>query len=199
MLTQLTQNLAQGFCDLLLAVPRLAGWLYALFSAESNASAARPAYNDFVSYLEAKGLHQPFEAALVGIADIKASAPEIISNNKSLEVTSHAEDFLQYVNLKAAAPNYPLDSFSIDFAMFGKSSSLFFMFLSAVLLIWTAGAFYRPIWRMTYQSINKFTSTLGKLASWFGLLMVLMQIMIIFLQQVFRSNGFPLSFWHRAD
>ena len=193
MLTQLTKNLAQGLLDLLSAVPTLAGWLYALFTAESNASAARPAYNDFVSYLETKGLHQTFEAALVGIADIKASAPEIISNDMSSQVAIHSEDFLQYVNLKAAAPDYPLDSFSIDFAMFGKSSSLFFMFLSAVLLIWTAGAFYRPIWRVTYQSINKFTSTLGKLASWFGLLMVLMQVMIIFLQQVFRSNGFPLS------
>ena len=40
-----------------------------------------------------------------------------ILNNKDL--------FLDYVSAKAASPDYPLDRFSIDFAMFGKSSEFF--------------------------------------------------------------------------
>ena len=49
--------------------------------------------------------------------------------------------------------------------------------------------------KSVYPKINNFNSNLGKVACWFALIMAIMQIMIIFLQQVFRANGFPLAFF----
>ena len=69
------------------------------------------------------------------------------------------------------------------------------MVLAAVLFVWISGFFFKSVWRYSYKAINEFNTNLGKIASWFALIMAIMQIMIIFLQQVFRTNGFPLAFF----
>ena len=190
---QILASIAQGFIDLLLAIPRFVLWLYNLFKAESIALEARPALVKMESELSESGLLKSFKAALKGVANIQEDAAIIVQNSDSNAILNNEALFLEYVRLKASAPEFPLDPYSIDFAMFGKSPDLLFMVLSLVLFLWAGGFFFRPIWRNCYTSINWFNSNLGKTAAWFGLFMAIMQIMIIFLQQVFRANGFPFA------
>ena len=102
---------------------------------------------------------------------------------------------LEYARLKALAVEFPADDYIVNALIFGKSSDFFFMFFALVLTLLIAGLFYRPVLRSVAGGIDRFNGTLGKLASWFVLFMAFQQIMIIFLQQVFRSNGLPISFF----
>ena len=192
---QLIVSLLNGFLDIILAIPRLVLWIHELFLAKHKAENARPALVSLETELKNNGLLKDFNNELKGIANIKLEAPVILENSKNDKILNNKDLFLEYISAKAASPDYPLDPFSIDFAMFGKSSEFLFMILAAVLFVWVAGFFFKSVWRYSYKAINQFNSNLGKLASWFALIMAIMQIMIIFLQQVFRTNGFPLAFF----
>ena len=182
-----------GFIDLFLALPRLIIWLSQLLTAESKAAENRPQLLEFEKELSEEGLLKTFQSSLKGIANIQNEARNLVEQSDLESIVNNEALFLKYVELKVAAPEFPLDPFSIDLAMFGKSSDLLFMVISAVLFFWIGGFFFRPLWRASYSGINTFNSTLGKLAAWFGLFIAIMQIMIIFLQQVFRANGFPFA------
>ena len=69
------------------------------------------------------------------------------------------------------------------------------MLFALVIALLIGGLIYRPILRGVASGVNSFNGTLGKLAAWFALLMAFQQIMIIFLQQVFRANGLPIAFF----
>ena len=191
--TQVLVLIIQGFIDLVLAIPRLMLWLFDLLQAESKAAEARPSLLKIEQQLSEAGLLKEFQSSLEGIADIEREAAKVVESSDIESISNNKELFLEYASLKVAAPDFPLDSFSIDFAMFGKSSDLLFMVISAILFLWIGGFFFRPLWRSSYKGINTFNSTIGKLAAWFGLFIAIMQIMIIFLQQVFRANGFPFA------
>ena len=186
-------SIFNGFIDLFLALPRLMIWLFQLLKAESKAAENRPQLLEFEKELSEEGLLKTFQSSLKGIANIQNEARNLVEQSDLESIVNNEALFLKYVELKVAAPEFPLDPFSIDLAMFGKSSDLLFMVISAVLFFWIGGLFFRPLWRVSYSSINTFNSTLGKLAAWFGLFIAIMQIMIIFLQQVFRANGFPFA------
>ena len=168
-------------------------WLFQLIKAESKAAESRPQLLEFEKELSEEGLLKTFQSSLKGIANIQNEARNLVEQSDLESIVNNEALFLKYVELKVAAPEFPLDPFSIDLAMFGKSSDLLFMVISAVLFFWIGGFFFRPLWRASYSGINTFNSTLGKLAAWFGLFIAIMQIMIIFLQQVFRANGFPFA------
>ncbi|MAI97203.1 MAG: hypothetical protein CML37_00700 [Rhodobacteraceae bacterium] len=186
-------SIFNGFIDLFLALPRLMIWLFQLIKAESKAAESRPQLLEFEKELSEEGLLKTFQSSLKGIANIQNEARNLVEQSDLESIVNNEALFLKYVELKVAAPEFPLDPFSIDLAMFGKSSDLLFMVISAVLFFWIGGFFFRPLWRASYSGINTFNSTLGKLAAWFGLFIAIMQIMIIFLQQVFRANGFPFA------
>ena len=192
---QILASILNGLLDIILAIPRLIYWVYELLTATSKAEIARPALVSIEEDLKNNGLLKDFTNELKSVADIKLEAPIILANTKNDNILNNKDLFLEYVSAKAASPNYPLDRFSIDFAMFGKSSEFLFMVLAAVLFIWICGFFFKSVWRYSYKAINEFNTNLGKIASWFALIMAIMQIMIIFLQQVFRTNGFPLAFF----
>ena len=185
----------QGFLDIILAIPRLIHWLNGLFTASLNSESSRPALELLENELKNDGLLKIFQKELKGIADISSEAQNILVNTKNADIINNKELFIEYITAKVASPEYPLDKYSIDFAMFGKSPEFLFMVISAVLFLWIGGFFFKPLWRYSYTKINNFNSNLGKLASWFALIMAIMQIMIIFLQQVFRANGFPFAFF----
>ena len=197
--TQILVLIIQGFIDLVLAIPRLMIWLFELFQAESKATQARPSLLEIEKQLSEAGLLKEFQTSLKGIPDIEIAAEKVLQSSGLESISNNKELFLEYVRLKVAAPDFPLDPFSIDFAMFGKSSDLLFMVIATILFLWVGGFFFRPLWRSCYKGINTFNSTIGKLAAWFGLFIAIMQIMIIFLQQVFRANGFPFAIFGVVD
>jgi len=192
---QILTSLLYGLLDIILAIPRLVLWFYELFSANAKAESARPALVLIEEELKNNGLLKDFNNELKGVVNLKNEVPIILENSKNDNISNNKDLFIDYVSAKAASPDYPLDQFSIDFAMFGKSSEFLFMVLAAVLFVWIGGFFFKSVWRYSYTAINQFNTNLGKIASWFALIMAIMQIMIIFLQQVFRANGFPLAFF----
>ena len=125
--TQVLGLIIQGFIDLVFAIPRLVLWLFELFQAESKAAEARPSLLQIENQLSEAGLLKEFQSSLKGIADIKTEAGKVVESSGLEGISNNKELFLEYVSRKVAAPDFPLDSFSIDFAMFGKSSDLLFM------------------------------------------------------------------------
>lgn len=92
------------------------------------------------------------------------------------------------------------------FVYYGASVELFFLFIATFLGVFIAGLFNREfLWRVV-GGLEGFSNTIGRIAAWAGLLMVLQQIMVIFLQSIFRVSdigigpagiGFerPLGWW----
>jgi TRAP-type mannitol/chloroaromatic compound transport system permease small subunit len=84
------------------------------------------------------------------------------------------------------------------FIYYGASVEFFFVAL-AIFLVFTAVGLYsnRIMWAYV-RGLEGFANTVGRIAAWAGLLMVLQQIVIIFMQRVFAvaeiSIGFGASF-----
>ena len=91
------------------------------------------------------------------------------------------------------------------FVYYGASQELFFVFLAIALTFIIAGFIWRGfMWGMV-RGLEGFANVIGRTAAWAGLLMVLQQILIIFMQRVFAvseislgfgmSFSFPVSWW----
>ncbi|MDG1155686.1 MAG: C4-dicarboxylate ABC transporter permease, partial [Paracoccaceae bacterium] len=84
------------------------------------------------------------------------------------------------------------------FIYYGASIELFFA-LSVTLVFYTALAiFYRPLMWKTVSALETLANTTGRFFAWAGLIMVLIQIVIIFIQRIFAVSeitiGFGLAF-----
>jgi TRAP-type mannitol/chloroaromatic compound transport system permease small subunit len=80
------------------------------------------------------------------------------------------------------------------FIYFGASAELFFLFLLIFFLL-TALGLARPaaMWAMIRAS-EAFQNATGRLFAWVGLIMVIQQIVIIFMQRVFGASQISLGF-----
>lgn len=86
------------------------------------------------------------------------------------------------------------------FVYYGGSQELFFAFLVITLSVILAGMIYnRFLWGVV-RTLEGFANTVGRVAAWAGLLMVLQQIIIVFMQRIFTRPdisfgfGIPLQF-----
>ena len=71
---------------------------------------------------------------------------------------------------------------------YGASVELFFVFFNTVALIFIIGLFRRQFLWGVVIGLESFANIVGRAAAWAGLLMVLQQIMVVFLQSVFRAS-----------
>lgn len=69
---------------------------------------------------------------------------------------------------------------------YGGSTTFFFAVLDLFLLIFLLGIIVRPFLWGVVRGLEGFANAVGRFFAWAGLLMVLQQIMIIFLQRIFR-------------
>ncbi|MCU9837593.1 C4-dicarboxylate ABC transporter permease [Ruegeria sp. WL0004] len=86
------------------------------------------------------------------------------------------------------------------FVYYGGSVEFFFVVFTFVLILTAVGMFYRNfMWGMV-RVLEGFANTVGRFFAWAGLLMVLQQIIIVFIQRVFARPdlsfglGIPISF-----
>ena len=70
----------------------------------------------------------------------------------------------------------------------GKSQNFFFMMVALVVLLVAAGIWKRRFLRRTVYSLEMFNGTLGRTAAWFTIIMMLQQVLIIAMGQIFRGN-----------
>ncbi len=75
----------------------------------------------------------------------------------------------------------------------GMSPEFLYMVLSAVLLLLLLSLFNRRFLKATVLSLESFNRRTGQLASWFVLLLMMQQVMIIIMGQVFRGNELLFS------
>jgi TRAP-type mannitol/chloroaromatic compound transport system permease small subunit len=82
------------------------------------------------------------------------------------------------------------------FIYYGASKELFFAIFAALLVLTVIGLIRKPVMWAVVRGLEGFGNGLGRFAAWFGLIMVLQQVMIVFLQRIFRVNAIefgPLS------
>jgi len=74
------------------------------------------------------------------------------------------------------------------FLLAGMSREFFFMIVALVIVLIAAGIYNRNILRGTVSGLERFNGSIGKLSAWFALIMMLQQVMIIAMGQIFRGN-----------
>lgn len=86
------------------------------------------------------------------------------------------------------------------FVYYGGSVEFFFAVFLILLVVTVAGLAYRPFMWGTVRVLEGFGNTVGRIAAWAGLIMVLQQIVIVFMQRIFTRAeltfgfGSPVSF-----
>ena len=75
------------------------------------------------------------------------------------------------------------------FIYYGGSSEFFFAIFAMLLILTAFGIWRNSILWAVVRGLEWFANTLGRTVAWIGLLMVLQQIAIIFLQRIFRVSS----------
>lgn len=79
------------------------------------------------------------------------------------------------------------------FVYYGGSPEFFFAMFDIFLVVTAVGMWRNSIMWGCVRGLEKFANTVGRLAAWAGLLMVLQQIMVVFLQAVFRVGEITIA------
>ncbi len=79
------------------------------------------------------------------------------------------------------------------FIYYGASSELFFVIFDVFVVITIVGIFYRNFLWAIVRASEAFANTVGRFAAWAALFMVLQQIMIVFLQRIFKVAEISIS------
>lgn len=94
------------------------------------------------------------------------------------------------------------------FVYYGGSIEFFFVVFTTFILLFLAGALYRPfMWRMVvfFEGI---ANTIGRAFAWAGLIMVIQQVLIVIMQRIFTRPdivlglGIPINFdisWYAEE
>lgn len=84
------------------------------------------------------------------------------------------------------------------FIYYGASSELFFVILATFLVVSVVGLFYNQFLWGCVRVLEGVSNTTGRFFAWAGLIMVLQQIVVIFMQRIFAraeiSLGFGMTF-----
>ncbi|MFV0492169.1 MAG: TRAP transporter small permease subunit [Pseudorhodobacter sp.] len=72
------------------------------------------------------------------------------------------------------------------FIYYGASQELFFVCLTGLLILTVVGLWKRAVMWGVVRGLEWFANTMGRGVAWVGLLMVLQQIIVVFLQRIFR-------------
>lgn len=82
----------------------------------------------------------------------------------------------------------------LRFIYYGASVEFFFVFLMIFLVMLVVGIFNNQIMWGYVRVMEGFANRIGRLFAWAGLLMVLQQIVVIFMQRVFAASEISLGF-----
>jgi len=81
----------------------------------------------------------------------------------------------------------------VRFIYYGGSSEFFFVVFTAFLLLTAAGIWNNRIMWAVVIGLEGLANTLGRAVAWVGLLMVLQQILIVFMQRIFAASQISLG------
>ncbi len=81
----------------------------------------------------------------------------------------------------------------IKFIYYGASKEFLFVVVDLFLVITVLGLLYRPFLWGVVRVIEGFSNGVGRFFAWAGLILVLQQVMIVFLQSVFRVSEISIG------
>jgi len=81
----------------------------------------------------------------------------------------------------------------IRFIYYGASKEFLFIIVDLFLVITVVGLLYRPFLWGVVRVIEGFSNAVGRFFAWAGLIMVLQQVMIVFLQRIFRVSEISIG------
>ena len=82
------------------------------------------------------------------------------------------------------------------FVYYGGSVEFFFVVFTLFLVLTAIGLYYRNfMWGMV-RGLEGFANTTGRFFAWAGLLMVIQQIVIVFMQRVFARPDMSFGTWY---
>ncbi|PJE30001.1 hypothetical protein SAMN06297129_2647 [Pseudooceanicola antarcticus] len=81
----------------------------------------------------------------------------------------------------------------IRFIYYGGSTEFFFAVFDIFLLVTLAGLLFRPFMWGCVRVLEGFANVVGRTAAWAGLIMVGQQILVVFLQSIFRLGEITIS------
>ncbi len=81
----------------------------------------------------------------------------------------------------------------VRFIYYGASREFFFVILDVFLVVTVVGMFYRKFLWAIVRGFEKFANVTGRFFAWASLFMVLQQIMIVFLQRIFKVSEIAIS------
>ncbi|MFT7107511.1 MAG: TRAP-type mannitol/chloroaromatic compound transport system permease small subunit [Yoonia sp.] len=116
---------------------------------------------------------------------------------------SHPGEWLSWVTELDKLESVEAKESLARFMFYGGSSEFFYVVLTAFLVLTAAGIWRNQVLWGVVRGLEFFANTLGRTVAWIGLLMVLQQIVIIFLQRIFRVSAiefgpfapFGYKFW----
>ncbi|MFD0978447.1 TRAP transporter small permease subunit [Tropicimonas aquimaris] len=80
------------------------------------------------------------------------------------------------------------------FAYYGGSVEFFFVVFTAFLVLTAVGMVWNRVMWGVVIGLEAFANTVGRVIAWAGLLMVLQQIVIVFMQRIFAASQISLGF-----
>ena len=80
------------------------------------------------------------------------------------------------------------------FVYYGGSVELFFVVFTAVLILTAVGLFRRQVMWWTVRILEGFANGVGRFFAWAGLIMVIQQIVIVFIQRIFARPDIAIGF-----
>lgn len=80
------------------------------------------------------------------------------------------------------------------FIYYGGSAEFFFVIFTALLILTAVGMWKNEVLWTTVRSLEFVSNWIGRLAAWAGLLMVLQQVMIVFVQRIFATAQIGIGF-----
>tara|TARA_R110000737_G_scaffold210361_1_gene228110 strand:- start:183 stop:1076 length:894 start_codon:yes stop_codon:yes gene_type:complete len=81
----------------------------------------------------------------------------------------------------------------IRFLYYGGSTEFFFAVLDIFIVVTLAGLIWRPFMWGCVRGLEAFANAVGRTAAWAGLIMVAQQIIVVFLQSIFRLGEIGFS------
>jgi TRAP-type mannitol/chloroaromatic compound transport system permease small subunit len=81
----------------------------------------------------------------------------------------------------------------INLIYYGASVEFFFIIFDIFLVVLVAGMVWRPFLWGVVRVLEGFSNGLGRIVAWAGILMVIQQVMVIFLQRFFRVADITIS------
>lgn len=92
--------------------------------------------------------------------------------------------WLPYINKPMPTPE--VKESLMRFIYYGASRELFFVLLVLFLILTAIGLWRRPVMWAYVRGLEWFANSIGRVVAWVGLIMVIQQIVIVFLQRIFR-------------